>query len=82
MKKSGIIKDYIYVLKIIKTASLFRISLTVAMGIIGNGFGLFYGVFFMAYFMGCIETGRDFRHVFAVLLGGAILNIVFEIGNS
>ena len=82
MKKSGIIKDYIYVLKIIKTASPLRISLTVAMGIIGNGFGLFYGVFFMAYLMGCIETGRDFRHVFAMLLGGAILNIVFEIGNS
>jgi ABC-type multidrug transport system fused ATPase/permease subunit len=82
MKKPGIIKDYIYVFKIIKMASPFRILLTIVMGIIGNGFGLFYGVIFMAYFMGCIENGRDFRHVLFVLIGIVILSTIFEIINS
>jgi hypothetical protein len=82
MKKSGVIADYLYVLKIIRTASPFRILLTIAMEIIGNGFNIFYRVIFIAYFMGSIESNQNFRRVLAVLIGVVILNIIFEIISS
>lgn len=78
-EKKSILKNYIYLLKLIIQASPLRILLTFVTEVISNFFGIFYSVLFFSHFMERVSVGADFREALLLLAAVGLINIIYEV---